>query len=321
MADEQGEPISYALLRLHLCELELRVGCWDEAEQLLDEWAESADDLVWPKYERCRALVAAGRGLPEEAERWAARALRLAEKTGVRWDWLESLRARGIARLLEHDHEGAAEALRAAWDHTVREGVDDPGTFPVAPELVEALVEVADREKARDVTERLTRLADDQAHPWGRATATRCAALIEFDQAAFLDAATAYDALGLRFDRARTLLALGRGERRLRKWGAARRTLEEAAAVFDALGAPGWAEETRSELSRVGARRPQSRDGGLTKTETRVAELAAEGLSNKEIAGALFVTVHTVEVHLSHAYAKLGIRSRSQLGPRLAGHS
>ncbi len=57
----------------------------------------------------------------------------------------------------------------------------------------------------------------------------------------------------------------------------------------------------------------------LTKTEARVAELGAEGLSNKEIATTLFVTVHTVEVHLPHAYAKLGIRSRSQLGPRLAG--
>jgi DNA-binding NarL/FixJ family response regulator len=84
------------------------------------------------------------------------------------------------------------------------------------------------------------------------------------------------------------------------------------------MGSPGWADEARSELARVGARRPQAASpGGLTKTEARVAELAAQGLSNKEIASALFVTVHTVEVHLSHAYAKLGIRSRSQLGPRL----
>jgi DNA-binding NarL/FixJ family response regulator len=113
------------------------------------------------------------------------------------------------------------------------------------------------------------------------------------------------------------LLSLGRAERRLRRWGAARETLESAAAIFTALGSPGWVEETRSELSRVGARRPQGR-GELTKTEAKVADLAAQGLSNKEIAGALFVTVHTVEVHLSHTYAKLGIRSRSQLGPRLA---
>ena len=65
-ADERGEASSYALQRLHLCELELRAGEWDAAEQLLDEWAESADRelLHWPMYERCRALLAAGRGFP-----------------------------------------------------------------------------------------------------------------------------------------------------------------------------------------------------------------------------------------------------------------
>ena len=71
-----------------------------------------------------------------------------------------------------------------------------------------------------------------------------------------------------------------------------------------------------SELSRVGARRPAPA-GELTPTERRIAELAAEGLANKEIASRLVVSVHTVEVHLSHAYAKLGIRSRSQLAARL----
>jgi DNA-binding CsgD family transcriptional regulator len=57
----------------------------------------------------------------------------------------------------------------------------------------------------------------------------------------------------------------------------------------------------------------------LTPAEQRAVDLAATGLSNKEIAQALFVTVHTVEVHLSRAYAKLGVRSRTQLAGRLAG--
>jgi DNA-binding CsgD family transcriptional regulator len=317
LADDQGEPLSYALVRLHLCELELRIGRWDEAERLLDEWAGAADDLVWPMYERCRAFLDAGRGLPEEAERWAGQALAAAEETGVRWDWLEAQRVRGIAALLEHDPARAAESLRAVWSYTELEGVADPGTFPVAPELVEALVELGATDEARAVTERLAELAEEQAHPWGLTTAARCAALVSFDEGGYARAADGYEALGLEFERARTLLSLGRAERRLRRWGAARETLESAAAIFAELGSPGWVEETRSELSRVGARRPLGR-GELTKTETRVAGLAADGLSNKEIASALFVTVHTVEVHLSHAYAKLGIRSRSQLGPRLA---
>ena len=62
----------------------------------------------------------------------------------------------------------------------------------------------------------------------------------------------------------------------------------------------------------------RARRGELTPTEQRVAELATEGLSNKEIAQALFVTVNTVEAHLSHAYAKLGIRSRAQLARAFA---
>ncbi len=64
MADERGEPSSYALQRLHLCELELRAGGWDAAARFLDEWSESSDRvlLLWPMYERCRALLAAGRG-------------------------------------------------------------------------------------------------------------------------------------------------------------------------------------------------------------------------------------------------------------------
>jgi DNA-binding NarL/FixJ family response regulator len=70
-------------------------------------------------------------------------------------------------------------------------------------------------------------------------------------------------------------------------------------------------------LARVGARRTPDA-GQLTPAESRVAELAAQGLSNKEIAQALVVTVSTVEFHLSKTYAKLGIRSRAQLASRLA---
>ncbi len=129
-------------------------------------------------------------------------------------------------------------------------------------------------------------------------------------------AATAYRDLGLRFDEARTLLALGRAQRRARKWGAARDVLERAIAAFEAIGSPGWAGDARAELQRVGARRPPSA-GSLTVTERRVAELAAEGLANKEIARKLVVTVSTVEFHLRNTYAKLGIRSRVQLAARL----
>jgi DNA-binding CsgD family transcriptional regulator len=325
LADERGEAYAYMLLRLHMCQLELRVGNTEAASELLEEWAQSSERMMWPMYERCRALLAAARGEPEEAERWAAETLERAAATGTGWDRLEGLRAQGTAALLAHEPARAAESLREIWEHTQREGVDEPGVFPAAPELVEALVELEELDEARSVVERLRGLAERQEHPWGLTTASRCDALIRLAAGEDVESAAAelaqavdgYGSLGLRFDRARVLLSLGRAQRRLRKWGAARESLDAAAAEFDALGAHGWAREARAEHDRVGGRRPQA-SGRLTPAEQRVAELAAEGLANKEIAQSLFVSVRTVEVHLKHAYAKLGIRSRAQLARQLA---
>jgi DNA-binding CsgD family transcriptional regulator len=326
LADERGEEVSYALQRMNLCDLELRAGNWNAAAQLLDEW-DSADRqlLIRATYERSRALLAAGRGMSDEAERRAASALAGAEPGGYRWQVLEARRASGLAALLAHDPERAADDLRAVWEHTEREGVDEPGAFPVVHDLVEALIELGALDEARAVSGRLYELAEQQNHPWGRVTAGRCGALIRlaepaYDEQAAADlssAAAEYGVLGLRFDAARSLLSLGRVQRRHRKWGAARVSLEQAAVAFDELGSPGWVEAARSELERVGGRRAPA-TGELTPAERRVVELAVDGLSNKEIARSLVVAVPTVETHLSRAYAKLGIRSRAQLSRRLA---
>jgi DNA-binding CsgD family transcriptional regulator len=326
VADQRGESYSYMLQRLHMCQLELRVGNCEAVAQLLDEWAQSSERMMWPMYERCRALLGAARGQPDEAERWAAEALERAQATGTGWDRLEALRARGTGALAAHDPARAAESLREVWEHTLREGVDEPGVFPVAPDLIEALVELGELDEARAVVERLRMRAHEQeAHPWALATAKRGDALLRLasdagsDEAAtdLADAAADYGALDLRIDRARSLLNLGRAQRRQRKWGAARETFDEAAAAFDELGSTGWAEHARAEHGQVGGRGPQT-TGELTPTEQRVAELAADGLGNKEIAQSLHVSVRTVEVHLKHTYAKLGVRSRSQLARRLS---
>ena len=312
-------------MRLNLCELGLRAGDWDDVERRLDDWAESDDGtlLVTPTYQRCRALLAAGRGRPDEAVRWADPALAGAQARGYRWQVHEARRALGIAALLGHDPAAAAAHLGAVWADTEREGVDEPGAFPVAPDLVEALAASGSLTSARAVCARLRTLAAAQEHPWGLATADRCDALVALAAGGegtpadvLAEAADAYDGLGLPFDAARTRAALGRAQRRRRRWGAARAALEAAAAGFDALGSPGWAEQARSELERVGARRPRPQ-GELTPAERRVAELAAEGCSNKEIAGRLFIAVRTVEAHLGRVYAKLGVRSRGQLARRL----
>jgi DNA-binding CsgD family transcriptional regulator len=322
LADERGEMWSYFALRLQLCELELRAGRWAEVERLLEEWDESLGATFDPARCRCEALLAAGRGFPDEAEKRATEAITGDRAACVRWSSFEALRARGLTALLAGDLARAAESLTEVWDHCEREGVEEPGVFPVAPELVEVFLELDEPAEASRVTARLGELARAHAHPWGLATERRCSGLIglragdDDAAAAVLAAAAEYDRLGLAFDRARTLLAFGRTARRLRKWGLARNPLEEAAAAFAQIGSSGWADAAHSELARVGARRPAPQ-GALTPTEQRVASLAADGLSNKEIAAELFVTVNTVEKHLSHAYEKLGLRSRGQLAARL----
>jgi DNA-binding NarL/FixJ family response regulator len=202
------------------------------------------------------------------------------------------------------------------------EGIEEPGAFPVVPELVEALVAIGKPEEARAVTARLSELARLQDHPWGLAGADRCQALLAVGHEGatalerLAESAAAYERLGLRHDQARTLLCAGRAARRLRKWATARSLLATAVEAFDAIDADGWVEEVRRELARV-AGRSRSDEGKLTPTERRVAELAAAGLANKEIAAELVVSVYTVEKHLSHVYAKLGVRSRTKLAPAL----
>jgi DNA-binding CsgD family transcriptional regulator len=323
LADERGEEASYVLVRLHMCELELRAGECDAAGLLLDEWAESSNrELTFrPQYQRCRALLAATRGDDADAQRWADEAIARAQQTGSRWDELEARRARGTAALCAGALDRADPDLTAVWEHTRREGILELGAFPVAPELVEALVGLDRVAEARAVTTQVAQLAKRFQHPWATAVAKRSRALLrpESDQAAAMlrAAAADFERLGLRFDAARSLLALGRGQRRAKRWRVARDALAAAGTTFDQLGSSGWAELAQMEHGRVPGRR-RGASGELTPTERRVVELAASGLANKQIAATLFVTVHTVEVHLARAYAKLGVRSRVQLAARLA---
>jgi DNA-binding NarL/FixJ family response regulator len=272
---------------------------------------------------RLQAALAAVRGDPGRAATLAAEVVAVSEAIGVEWDRLEALRAAGLAALLARDPDQAIASLAAVWEHTQREGVQDPGAFPVAGDLAEALAEAGRPEAANEVIARLGRLAAAQRHPWGLATADRSAAVValadKYDEAAaaqLAGAAAAYQALGLGFDGARTLLVLGRAQRRAKKRAAARDSLQAAWAGFEQLGCPGWATAAAAELDRVSGRRAAP-GGGLTPGERRVAELVAAGLSNKEVAARLYVSVATVDSHLRGVYAKLGIRSRIQLARRL----
>ena len=156
---------------------------------------------------------------------------------------------------------------------------------------------------------------------WVLAHATRCRGLLEGAEgslaraASLLEQAIAkHEAAGDPYGHARALLALGVTRRRDRQKAAARAALQAALRGFERLGASTWVEQAHHELGSIGGRTHES---GLTAAEQRVAALVAEGRTNREVAAALFLGERTVASHLTHIYAKLGVRSRTELARRL----
>ncbi len=177
--------------------------------------------------------------------------------------------------------------------------------------------------RAADVVAQLDEAAAVAPTPWVVAVGARSAALLaaargDLDEAAahFDRALAEHTLLPMPFERCRTLLAKGRLHRRRKEKRLADETLREALAGFERLGAPDWAAQARAELARVG-RRPHAPET-LTETELRVAELAATGLSNREVAERAFLAPKTVGNVLGRVYEKLGIHSRAELGAVMA---
>jgi DNA-binding CsgD family transcriptional regulator len=200
--------------------------------------------------------------------------------------------------------------------------VGDPGHLAFAPDEIEALVTLGRLEDAEELLDWYEERARTLDRASALAASARCRGLIAAARGeraaalAELERALAEHArVEMPFERARTLLVNGSLERRANRRRDARATLGEALAEFERLGAAIWAERAREELARIGGRAPSA--GELTPSERRVAELVAEGKTNREVATALFLTERTVETHLSHVYRKLGIRSRTELARRL----
>jgi DNA-binding NarL/FixJ family response regulator len=129
-------------------------------------------------------------------------------------------------------------------------------------------------------------------------------------------ALTEHERVAIPFEAARTLLIHGETLRRMKRKREARDSLERAQSAFEALGAPLWEARAAQALARVGGRSASPTE--LTETERRVADVVASGVTNKEAAERLFMSVKTVESNLRRIYRKLGIRSRAELARRYA---
>ena len=157
---------------------------------------------------------------------------------------------------------------------------------------------------------------------WARAGLARSRALVDAAEGELANAlpeavmaVRLHERLPYPLELGRSLLVAGSIQRRLRHQREGRHALSRAERIFTDLGASPWRQRAHAELGRVGGR-SASRDA-LTSSEHAVAELVARGLSNAEVASDLVLAVRTVESHLTQIYAKLGVRSRTELARKI----
>jgi DNA-binding CsgD family transcriptional regulator len=305
-----------------LSSVELQAGRWE----LAADYADRARDIS-AQYgpEKTQdfipvVLAAAHRGRLAFAREESERALELCEKQlGLHPPFL--LAVPGLVALWSGDAAGAVEWLGKADRQAAALGWGEPALRVWTADYAEALLElgrIEDAERVLDVWEAdATRLERDRV----LAQVTRCRGLVAAAQGgveqavSLLDQAVAeHERVGDPFGRARALLALGVVRRRARQKRAARDAIGAALAGFEELGAATWVEKARAELGSIGGRQ---REEGLTAAERRVAVLVAKGQTNREVAVALFLGERTVASHLTHIYAKLGVRSRTELARHL----
>ena len=224
---------------------------------------------------------------------------------------------RARLRTARRDLDGARADFQALASRGARWNTDLTMVPPVlaAPELRDAPLDC----------ERMLREAETWGTPRAIGMALHAVALAEGGSVRALglleQAVAALEPSPARLEYAHALVDLGSALRRANQRAAARDPLRRALDVADSCGADPLAERARHELHAAGGRPRRPRTSGvdaLTASERRIAEMAAGGLSNPEIAQALFVTRKTVEAHLGNAYRKLDIRSRAELSAALA---
>ncbi len=324
-ADRLRQEGQVTLLSAHLRflgELECRAGDWAAAERHAEEAEEITTQAELPGYRAdLLALMArldALRGRVEQARARADESLRTADRFRYR---IGVVRARSVLGFLEISlgHASAAhEAMEPLEGMLQVAGVEEPGLFPFVPDEVEALTALGRVEEGAALTERLEERGRALGRPLALATAARCRGLVaassgDLEQARLQleGAVDLHEGVGQPFELARTLLLLGDVLRRARERRAARGRLTHALEIFETLGAPLWAERTRGALGRIGGRPGDPETERLSGREVEVLRQLARGLTNQQIAHALFLSVRTVERHISNIYAKLGATGKA----------
>ncbi|WP_250006855.1 AAA family ATPase [Actinoplanes sp. M2I2] len=301
-----------------LADLGMAIPAADEAYRLARD---TSQPMVAASARATQALLAGMRGEQDDAYRYAAEAERVALPGDAHAVLSAVQLARGVAALTDGRHEDAFTELRRMHDPA------DPAHHPATRsyalgDLVEAAVRSGRADEVRGLTADLAAIGRRTPSP-ALHTGLRYAdaLLADGDQAQPLfEAALSSDPL----HRARAQLAFGEWLRRQRRAAESRAHLRAARDTFDALGLIRWGDRARGELRASGEtsrrRTAEARDQ-LTPQELQIAQMAAEGLTNREVGERLYLSHRTISSHLHRIFPKLGITSRAELRAALPGHT
>ncbi|HUK67501.1 MAG TPA: LuxR C-terminal-related transcriptional regulator, partial [Streptosporangiaceae bacterium] len=317
------ERLSYlALAEFHAgrCDLAMRLieqSC-DTIEERLEVSGRFAYPFAW------RSLMDAYRGRFDRARQTLVPLLAGTAHAQKSWWAAVLLSVLGFVEFAAGEYRAADDAVSRMGRLLDQIGISDGLLDRTEPFHAELLVQLGQLDRAGEALARLEHRGRTFPRPWIDVTLPRTRAIV---LAAEGDLRGALEALGsldpgtgarLPLELGWTWLTKGRLLRRAKQRRAAADAFAQAAAIFEQLGAVPWAERARAELDVTGPRRRAPDE--LTATERRVAELAAAGITNREIARAVFMSQKTVEAHIARVYRKLGIHSRAELGARMAGN-
>jgi DNA-binding CsgD family transcriptional regulator len=316
--------------------LSLALGLSSELGWWTGEWApayaDATDSLQWAQELNQTGLIGYGlsllarieaaRGERKECEAHVERARTDIEPRGMSCQAIYDAAALGLCALTHGELAAAIEHLESAWTLMQAAELGNPDIVPFVGDLAEALARSGAADRAAQILAWLQERADSTGLAYPAAAAARVKGILAADpaeaEAWFGRANLVHHKRPMPFEQARTLLCEGEALRRARRPTAARSPLRHALALFSGLGARPWAARTISELAATGAQigtRNNSQPAleALSPQELQVARAIGRGLNNAEAAAALFISRKTVEAHLTRAYRKLGIRSRTEL--------
>ncbi len=321
-----GEFSNAANLLTRLAEVELWADNWPAARQHAKAAMEAGIETGGGASEmslRAMALVDAHEGRVVAAHEAAQAGVERMERIGSGSGSAAWLTVTALAAASQGDSALVAAATERAWRHLRAVGYAEPLRLDPAPERIEALAQLGRVDEAADELAGLEGRQRRIAKPWAAAAIARGRARIALARqdpglavAETASVAGPAPAGWSRFDLARTLLVRGEALRHVRARREALEILGRAETAFRDLGAVVWAERAAAEAARLGLGRSTALS--LTPTEARVARLAGDGLSTRDVAEELGISPRTVETHLASIYGKLGVSSRAELGRAMA---